>query len=101
MQYYIQIEEGTNNVTGYSSTKMKDTDIFIEDVNELDNRFLSAPFHFKYDTDTKNFIYVDDIRNIYKPTTQEVLTKQIAEVKLQFIQKDNLLKSVINRLKAK
>lgn len=97
MQYYIQIDTN-NNVTGYSSCKMADTDILIENIEELDNRFLSSPFYFRYNSTAKTFDYVEDLEKAYttkKPTAQEILATQIAQIKMQSIQKNNILNSVV------
>lgn len=65
---FIQIEEETNKVVGYSSSKMHDTDIEVKE-SELEENFLAIPIFYKYDKETGKFVYSEECK-------QEVMNKK-------------------------
>lgn len=103
MIYYVQIEATTNNVLGYSSNKMHETDIEIE-VEKLEERFLNVPFFYKLNEVTKEFEFRENLFNEYKEkknninTPEDVLLKQLADLKIDAMKKDDLINNLMKQL---
>ncbi|WP_338609520.1 hypothetical protein QJR52_06895 [Clostridium baratii] len=101
MIYYVQIDTTTNNVLGYSSNKMHENDIEIEE-EKLEERFLNAPFFYKFNNFTKKFEYSENLFNEYKikKNNRTDLKKEIAEMKLEDNKKDIIINNLIKQMAA-
>lgn len=105
MIYYVQIEEVTNNVLGYSSNRMNDTDIEIEE-EKLEERFLMCPFFYKFNDSTKEFEFSEDLLNDYKEKKnnikkpEDVLLKQLADLKIDAMKKDTVINTLVKQMAA-
>lgn len=101
MTYYVQIEEVTNKVIGYSSNKMHENDIEIEE-ETLEERFFNVPFFYKFNAFTKKFEYSEDLFNEYKKikNNRPNLNKDIAEIKLDDTKKDIIINNLIKQMAA-
>lgn len=105
MTYYIQIEATTNNVLGYSSNKMNDTDIEMEE-EKLEERFLMCPIFYKFNASIKEFEFSEDLLNEYKEKKnnikkpEDVLLKQLADLKIDAMKKDTIIGNLIKQMAA-
>lgn len=73
MILYVQIDETTNQVIGYSSNKMHDEDVKI-DTNDVEDRFLSAPVFYNYVNG--ELVYDEERYDLYIKRKQEYLTTE-------------------------
>lgn len=105
MNYYVQIEEVTNNVIGYSSSKINENDIEILP-NEVEEKFLNTPIFFKYNNSTKKFEFSEELKSKLLKKKQstlsdsqkiESLTKQLATNKLDSMKKDLTINMLIKQ----
>lgn len=105
MNYYVQIEELTNNVIGYSSSKINENDIEILP-NEVEEIFLNTPIFFKYNNSTKKFEFSEELKNKILKKKQSILsdsqkieslTKQLATNKLDSMKKDLTINMLIKQ----
>lgn len=105
MNYYVQIEELTNNVIGYSSSKINENDIEILP-NEVEEKFLNTPIFFKYNNSTKKFEFSEELKNKILKKKQSILsdsqkieslTKQLAANKLDSMKKDLTINMLIKQ----
>lgn len=106
MTYYVQIEENTNKASGYSINKLNETDIEIIE-SETDPKFLVSPFLFKLNTETQKLEYSEELYKEYlerknnKPQKPEdVLLKQIADIKLDSMNKDSIINNLVAQMAA-
>lgn len=70
---YVQIEQETGQVIGYSSAKMHENDILV-DVKNLEDRFLNMPIFYNYIDGS--LIFDEERYNLYKIRKQNRLTDQ-------------------------
>lgn len=105
MILYVQLEETTNNVTGYSSNKINNTDIEIIE-NEVEESFLNTPIFFRYNEGIERFEFSEELKNKYIKERQdrlsdsqkiENLTKQLAESKVESMKKNLVINNLIKQ----
>ena len=88
MILYVQIDESTNQVIGYSSTKMHDNDVKV-DGDKVDSKFLSVPIFFNY-IDGK-LEYDEDRHNLYlqkkanRLTDEQRLGQKCSDLEIQLL----------------
>lgn len=97
---YVQVD-ANKNVLGYSSNKMSETDIEIEE-KKLEERFFNGPFFYKFNNSTNKFEYREDLFNEYKikKNNRTDLKKEIAEMKLEDNKKDIIINNLIKQMAA-
>ncbi|KJU72464.1 hypothetical protein [Clostridium baratii] len=97
---YVQVD-ANKNVLGYSSNKMSETDIEIEE-KKLEKRFFNVPFFYKFNDSTNKFGYNEDLFNEYKikKNNRTDLKKEIAEIKLEDNKKDIIINNLIKQMAA-
>lgn len=97
---YVQVD-ANKNVLGYSSNKMSETDIEIEE-KKLEERFFYGPFFYKFNNSTNKFEYREDLFNEYKikKNNRTDLKKEIAEMKLEDNKKDIIINNLIKQMAA-
>lgn len=105
MIFYVQLEEVTNIVLGYSSNKINENDIEIDE-KDLEERFLNSPIFYVYVEDELRFEFREELRDKYikekesrltdkdKIDKIDNLTKQLATSKVENMKQ----KSIINNL---
>lgn len=99
---YVQVD-ANKNVLGYSSNRMSETDIEIEE-EKLEERFFNVPFFYKFNVSTKEFEFSEDLLNDYKERKnnikkpEDVLLKQLADLKIDVINKDMLINNLMKQL---
>ncbi|WP_338598147.1 hypothetical protein [Clostridium baratii] len=95
---YVQVD-ANKNVLGYSSNKMSETDIEIEE-KKLEERFFNGPFFYKFNNSTNKFEYREDLFNEYKikKNNRTDLKKEIAEMKLEDNKKDIIINNLIKQM---
>lgn len=105
MVLYVQLEEVTNNVIGYSSNKVNNTDIEIVET-EVEERFLNTPIFFRYNEEIEKFEFSEELKNKYIKERQntlsdsekiENLTKQLAESKVESMKKNIAINNLIKQ----
>lgn len=97
---YVQVD-ANENVLGYSSNRMSETDIEIEE-EKLEERFFNGPFFYKFNNSTNKFEYREDLFNEYKikKNNRTDLKKEIAEMKLEDNKKDIIINNLIKQMAA-
>lgn len=100
MVYYIDLEPNTNKVLGYSSSKINDTNIEIEDTL-LDENFLRCPFFYVYDLETKKLVYKDELYQERKKEKEnyknpnEVLVDELVKTKMALMNQQSINKNLL------
>lgn len=106
MVLYVQLEEDTNNVIGYSSNKVNDTDIEIVET-EVEERFLNTPIFFRYNEGIEKFEFSEELKNKYIKEKEErisdserieILTKQLAVSKINDMENKNIIDMLVKQL---
>lgn len=99
MILYVQINKNTNQVTGYSSTKMQEDDLVI-DSKKLNDKFLSMPIFFNYIQEQEMLIFDDNRYKEYMDKKQEVeltneqkLGQKISDLEIQIMMLQKLLEA--------
>ena len=97
---YVQVD-ANKNILGYSSNRMSETDIGIEE-EKLEERFFNVPFFYKFNDSTKEFEFSEDLTNEYKikKNNRTDLKKEIAEMKLEDNKKDIIINNLIKQMAA-
>lgn len=102
MIFYVQLEEVTNIVLGYSSNKINENDIEIDE-KDLEERFLNSPIFYVYVENESRFEFREELRDKYIKEKEsrltdkdkiDNLTKQLATSKVENMKQ----KSIINNL---
>lgn len=95
MLLYIQINNDTKEVIGYSTSKMHDEDIIV-DSNNVENRFMNMPMFYSYknkkivfDEERYNNFLNKKKRNIL--TNEQKLGQQISDLEIQIMMLQQLL----------
>ena len=95
MLLYIQINNDTKEVIGYSTSKMHDEDIIV-DSNNVENRFMNMPMFYNYknkkivfDEERYNNFLNKKKRNIL--TNEQKLGQQISDLEIQIMMLQQLL----------
>lgn len=95
MLLYIQINNDTKEVIGYSTSKMHDEDIII-DSNDLEDRFMNMPMFYSYknkkivfDEERYNNFLNKKKKNIL--TNEQKLGQQISDLEIQIMMLQQLL----------
>lgn len=97
MLLYIQINNDTKEVIGYSTSKMHDEDIIV-DSNNVENRFMNMPMFYNYknkkivfDEERYNNFLNKKKKNIL--TNEQKLGQQISDLEIQIMMLQQLLMS--------
>lgn len=97
MLLYIQINNDTKEVIGYSTSKMHDEDIIV-DSNNVENRFMNMPMFYNYknkkivfDEERYNNFLNKKKKNIL--TNEQKLGQQISDLEIQLMMLQQLLMS--------
>ena len=99
---YVQVD-ANENVLGYSSNRMSETDIEIEE-EKLEERFFNVPFFYKFNNSTNKFEYREDLFNEYKEKKnnikkpEDVLLKQIADIRVDSMKKDTVINNLMKQI---
>lgn len=102
---YVQLEESTDIVVGYSSTKIHDNDIEIIE-SEMEEQFLSIPIFYRYDRNNNSFVFdqeiknkiIEDKKNRLTDTEKiEHLARQLADQKLKSMQNDAMMSNLMRQ----
>lgn len=95
MLLYIQINNDTKEVIGYSTSKMHDEDIIV-DSNNVENRFMNMPMFYNYknkkivfDEERYNNFLNKKKKNIL--TNEQKLGQQISDLEIQIMMLQQLL----------
>ena len=95
MLLYIQINNDTKEVIGYSTSKMHDEDIIV-DSNNVENRFMNMPMFYSYknkkivfDEERYNNFLNKKKKNIL--TNEQKLGQQISDLEIQIMMLQQLL----------
>lgn len=95
MLLYIQINNDTKEVIGYSTSKMHDEDIIV-DSNNVENRFMDMPMFYNYknkkivfDEERYNNFLNKKKKNIL--TNEQKLGQQISDLEIQIMMLQQLL----------
>ncbi len=95
MLLYIQINNDTKEVIGYSTSKMHDEDIIV-DSNNVENRFMNMPMFYNYKN--KKIVFDEERYNIFLNkkkknilTNEQKLGQQISDLEIQIMMLQQLL----------
>lgn len=106
MIYYVQTDETTNNITGYSSTKTNESDIEISEL-DINSKFFNTPFLYKLNKFTKKIEFSEELLNEYKKrkdnklkNSKDISLKQIASLKIESMKKDLVINKLVAQMAA-
>lgn len=96
LTYFIQINSETKVVIGYSSSKMNDSDIEMEE-QELTEKFLTLPLFHRYDEATNSFIFDEVIKQKILEARNNVLSneqklgQQVSSLEIQMLMMQQMM----------
>ena len=101
MIYYIQLDKN-NNVISYSSSRVDNKDIEIDE-KDLEERFFNSPFFYVYKEISEKFEYREELYQAYlnkknKPNQDDIFLKQFADIKLDNMKKDTIINNLISQV---
>lgn len=105
MIFYVQLDKVTNIVLGYSSSKINENDIEIEE-KDLEERFLNSPIFYVYIEDESRFEFREELREKYIKEKEsrltdkqkiDSLTKQLAKSKVENMKQKSIMNNLIKQ----
>lgn len=101
MTYYIQLDKD-NNVISYSSSRVTENDIEIDE-KDLEAKFFNSPFSYVYKEISEKLEYIEELYQAYldkknKPNQDDIFFKQMTDIKLDNMKKDTIINNLISQM---